>query len=118
MSAMMATMFEGTVFTFTETIGEEDHYLRQVEASFAWDMSAMAVAGGEFDEDFAGGTVSFSVVATFDDFNSAPEVTAPEDAEIMDTEDILDFMQFAMGGFGPGGRGGRGDDEPEETPEP
>lgn len=80
--SMMGPMFEDINLELRQVIGLDDKYIHSTEFHMDWDMSAM-MAMMEPDSDGAAPTFVFDMTITSSDFNSAPEVTAPEDATLI-----------------------------------
>jgi hypothetical protein len=93
---MMGQMFQGMTFTSTQTIGLDDHYVHSSDATFDWDLSGMMAAmqaadsssGNSSTSDGPAPIVHFHSTVTLSDFNSAPEITAPEGATVIPLESL------------------------------
>jgi hypothetical protein len=72
--------------------------------------AAPGVGGAAPDGSMVPNTLNVSFTMTFDNFNSAPAITAPENATIAETDQVLGML---MGGGAMGGSSGMG-----ETPMP
>jgi hypothetical protein len=107
----MGQLFEGASLVSTATIGLDDYYIRAITMNLTWNMPSMAntqagtsatampegtaesteaessaTAGGSM------GTLQLAFTMNFDDFNGAPEIAAPENATIVETEDMLNLL--------------------------
>jgi hypothetical protein len=97
MEAMMS-MYENMAFTFNVYVGLEDNYLYGFDLALSMDMSAMAATSGTRTSGNPGAVdVAFSLY--FADFNAAPEITAPEGAEVATSDQIMSLMGMMMGGM-------------------
>jgi hypothetical protein len=86
--SMMGPMFDDLNLEVREVIGLDDKYTHRTEIHMDWDMSAM-MAMMEPDSDTAAPTLVFDMTITSSDFNSAPEVTAPEDATLIPLDSMM-----------------------------
>jgi hypothetical protein len=98
MEAMMS-MYENMAFALNVYVGLEDNYLYGFDLALSMDMSAMAATSGTRTSGNPGAVdVAFSLYLA--DFNAAPEITAPEGAEVATTDQLMSLMGMMMGGMG------------------
>ncbi len=89
-------LFAGLDFHTTQAIGIEDFYTYESDFVFNWDLSSLVAVAQMVDSDGAMGlstmmgdsapVINFDVSTTASDHNNAPEITAPEDAQIIPLE--------------------------------
>jgi hypothetical protein len=81
MMNMYAQMFDGLVLEMTQTVGLDDHYVHRAGFSMDWSPQFGAMFGGSSantpDMRFV-----FGIQVELTRFNDAPEISAPEDANI------------------------------------
>jgi hypothetical protein len=96
---MYSTMFKGFVVNSTQTIGLDDHYIHQTGITLDWSLdlnsmmaSMMGGMGGNSGSS-ASTMEPINIAVNFQgglsQFNSAPTITAPEDAQIVPLEQML-----------------------------
>ncbi len=89
-------LFAGLDFHTEQAIGLEDFYTYQSDFVFNWDLSSLVAVAKMVDSDGAMGlstlmgdvspVVNLEIATTASDHNNAPEITAPEDAQIIPLE--------------------------------
>lgn len=89
-------LFTGLDFHTAQTIGLEDFYVYQNEFVFNWDLSSLVAVARMVDSDGAMGlsammgdvspVINFEVLTDASEHDSAAEITAPEDAQIIPLE--------------------------------
>jgi len=90
-------LFAGLDFHTSQAIGLEDFYGYQSEFVFNWDLSSLVAVAKMVDSDGAMGlstimmgdvapVINLDIATTASDHNNAPEITAPEDAQIIPLE--------------------------------
>ncbi len=94
MQGMMA-LYEGMNFSVITRIGIDDHYIRSIEANMSMDMSGMAAAAPA-DASVSNGSFSLAFSLTMDQFNEPQTITAPEEPNIVEVDDLLQMMRFFM----------------------
>jgi hypothetical protein len=95
--AIYSTLFKGFVVNATQTIGLEDHFVRQVSVNLDWalDFSSMAASfGGSTTTKTPPINISLSLQAGLSQFNNAPEITAPDNAVIMPLDKLFNRGSF------------------------
>lgn len=85
---MMGPMFEGITLEMRQVIGLDDKYTHTTEMHMAWDMTGMMSMMGEEAEGPAP-NFTFDFVINTSNFNSAPEIVAPEDAMIVPLDTMI-----------------------------
>lgn len=85
MMPMMAQLYAGMEFKVTQSIGIDDRYVHQMTMSIAWpfDMGSLTGQRGQSLD------VSMGLVIGLDQFNAAPEISAPDDAIMIPLEGML-----------------------------
>ncbi|MBZ0289747.1 MAG: hypothetical protein K8I30_19140 [Anaerolineae bacterium] len=95
---MYSTMFEGFVINVSQTIGLDDHYIHQTTAALDWalDFGSMmgSMGAGSAAARMEPINISFAFVGNLSQFNSAPTITAPEDAEMIPLNSLLGRGSF------------------------
>lgn len=94
---MYSTLFKGFVVNATQTIGLEDHFVRQVSVNLDWalDFSDMAASfGGSTTTKTPPINISLDLQAGLSQFNNAPEITAPDNAVIMPLDKLFNRGSF------------------------
>lgn len=89
---LYSTLFDGLEFNTTQTIGIDDHYVYQTAMTLDWalDLSSMGAAFGETSStNIPPINISFDFEANLSQFNNAPEITAPEDAEMVPLRELM-----------------------------
>jgi hypothetical protein len=90
---LYSTLFDGFVFNSTQTIGLDDHYVYQTAMTLDWalDLSSIGAAFGESSSTntMSPINISFDFEANLSQFNNAPEITAPEDAQMVPLDDLM-----------------------------
>jgi len=91
------SLFQDLEFEVLQSIGLEDNYIYQTETHFAWDLQTiMALAamadGGQREMPDVAPVINFDLVQESGDFNDAPEIEAPEDAQIIPLEALEEGM--------------------------
>ncbi len=89
---LYSTLFDGFVFNTTQTIGLDDHYVYQAGMTLDWalDFSSMGAAFGETSSPkMPPININFDFQASLSQFNNAPEISAPEDAEMVPLGDLM-----------------------------
>lgn len=91
-------LFAGLDFHTSQVIGLEDFYTYESEFVFNWDLSSLVAVARMVDSDGSMGlstlmgnaapVVNFDVSTTASDHNNAPEITAPEGAQIIPLEAV------------------------------
>lgn len=110
---MVQQMFQGMSFETTEYVDLDDNYVRRSETHFGWDLSSMMSVVGE-DTGEGAPVINFDFTITYDDFNNAPAVEAPDDAQVLTAEQV---MAMVFGGMmQPGEDGGASVPAVEATP--
>lgn len=89
-------LFTGLDFHTAQTVGLEDFYVYQNEFVFDWDLSSLVAVARMVDSDGAMGlsammgdvapVINLEILTDASEHDSAPEVTAPEDAQIIPLE--------------------------------
>lgn len=89
-------LFTGLDLHTAQTIGLEDFYVYQNEFVFAWDLSSLVAVARMVDSDGAMGlsammgdvapVINFEIITDASAHNSAPEIMAPENAQIIPLE--------------------------------
>ncbi|MBZ0286417.1 MAG: hypothetical protein K8I30_02300 [Anaerolineae bacterium] len=102
-------------FTATETIDLETAHIRSMTLSLVLDGSKLPQEDDD-SSDMADVNVSFTATVNIDNFNDAPEITAPEDAIVLPPE-MLEGMGAGMMGGAMGGSGSSPANPAEATPE-
>jgi len=93
------SLFQDLDFETVQSIGVEDGYVYRSEVNFNWPlktivaMAAMADGGQQQDMGDLEPVVTFNTVQENTDFDDAPEVEAPEDAQIIPLETLQQGMQ-------------------------
>jgi hypothetical protein len=94
--AMTTQMFKGMTFVVTEEIGLTDGFIHRVNGAMSFDTAGMMAAMGETS---SSGDVPPVINLTFSigysSFNTAPPVTAPEDATIIPYQSLLSGMDMS-----------------------
>lgn len=89
---MLTQMYEGIEMTITTRVGLEDQFIHNASFSFTWDMTAlmnfMTLSGTESGLSDAP-VLEFNVGITYDNFNAAPAIEAPDAVEIFKAEDAM-----------------------------
>lgn len=85
---MMETMFEDLNLTVREVIGLNDKYSYTTEVHMDWDMAEF-MASVEPDSEGPAPNMIFNITINNTGFDSAPEITAPEDANIFPLEEMM-----------------------------
>ncbi len=98
--AMSTQMLQGMTVTVTEDIGISDSFIHSEHMSFSFDTSGMMDAMGSAASSSAATpqsapTVSVDFVINFSDFNSAPTISAPENATVIPYQSILNFLPMS-----------------------
>ncbi len=88
MMPMMALVFKGYQMEVTEVIGLEDKYTHQTTIMMVMPMD-MSKFPGMANEPL---DIQVNIQVTMNQFNDAPEITAPEDATIIPLDEILEDM--------------------------
>lgn len=114
--AMTSQMFQDVTFTMTEEIGLEDGFIHSISGAMNFDMASMMASMGESSEPAPVIDMTFSV--NYSSFNSAPEITAPEDATIIPYEAVLNSAMGGMSASSEMGSVASSDDSEEATGEP
>lgn len=94
---LYSTLFDGFVFNSTQTIGLDDHYIHQTAMTLDWalDLSSMGAAfGGSSSTRIPPINISFDFEANLSQFNNAPEITAPEDAQMVPLDELMGGSSF------------------------
>jgi hypothetical protein len=94
---LYSTLFDGFVFNSTQTIGLDDHYVHQTAMTLDWalDLSSMGAAfGGSSSNRIPPINISFDFKANLSQFNNAPEITAPEDAQMVPLDELMGGGSF------------------------
>lgn len=94
---LYSTLFDGLDFNTTQTIGLEDHYVYQTAMTLDWalDLNSMAEAFGETSStNMLPINISFDFEANLSQFNNAPEITAPEDAQMVPLDELMGGSSF------------------------
>jgi hypothetical protein len=86
--SMMGPMMEDINLTIREVIGMEDKYVYSTEVHMDWDMTDF-MAMVEPDAEGAAPVFLFDLVVNNTGFNTAPAITAPEDAMILPLESMM-----------------------------
>lgn len=91
------SLFQDLEFEILQSIGLEDNYIYQTETHFAWDLKTlMALAamadGGRREMPDVAPVINFDLMQESGDFNDAPEIEAPEDAQIIPLEALEEGM--------------------------
>ena len=89
---LYSTLFEGFIFNATQTIGLDDHYVHQTGMTMDWalDLNSMSAAFGERSStSIPPINISFDFEANLSQFNNAPEITAPEDAQMVPLDQMM-----------------------------
>ena len=95
--AMLTQMFKGMTFVRTEEIGLTDGFLHRVNGAISFDTAGMMTAMGETSSsDDVPPVINLTFSVGYSSFNSAPEITAPEDATIIPYESLLSGMDMDM----------------------
>jgi hypothetical protein len=89
-------LFTGLDFHTTQAIGLEDFYNYRSDFVFNWDLSSLVGVARMVDSDGQMGlsammgdvapVINFEIATDASDHNNAPEITAPEDAQIIPPE--------------------------------
>lgn len=89
---LYSTLFEGLDFTMSQTIGLEDFYVRQTKMDMAWvlDLNSIGAAFGETSSTkMEPINLNMNFQAGLSQFNNAPEITAPENAQMVPLDDLM-----------------------------
>lgn len=89
---LYSTLFDGLEFNTTQTIGLDDHYVYQTAMTLDWalDLNSMGAAFGETSSaNIPPINISFDFEANLSQFNNAPEITAPEDAQMVPLDGMM-----------------------------
>lgn len=93
MLGMVSIIYAGMTMEMTQTIGLDDHYVRGMTMTLDWPLDLQAIMGsmGTSDPSVPSEPLNISVdfSANVSEFNAAPAITAPEDAQIIPLEGIL-----------------------------
>lgn len=92
MMTVYSTLFDGLNFNATQTIGLDDHYAYQTAMTLDWalDLNSMGAAFGETSStNIPPINISFDFEANLSQFNNAPEITAPEDAQMVPLDAMM-----------------------------
>lgn len=92
---MMQQMFEGLEFESTQYIDLDENFVRRQETNFNWDLASLMAATGE-DTSQPAPVINFDFTITYDDFNSAPAVEAPADAQVITAEQAMAMLFGGM----------------------
>lgn len=111
-------------FSATEVIEIETGYIQNVSLNVALDGSKLPkdmpanTSSDSKSSDMSTATVNLTATVSLEDFNSAPEITAPEDAMILPPAMLEQMGKGMMGGMGGSGHGNTTPTEatPESTP--
>jgi hypothetical protein len=89
--SMYSNMFKGFVVNTSQTIGLDDHYMHQMNMTLDWalDFSSMMGSMGASSAKTPPINISISFQGGLSQFNNAPEITSPEDAEIIPMDDLF-----------------------------
>jgi len=92
--AMSSQMMKGITMTMTEEIGLEDGFIHSINGSVRIDTQGMMTAlseAGEVSQSAAqtAPLINITFSTNYSSFNSAPEITAPEDAMIFPYESLI-----------------------------
>lgn len=92
--AMSSQMMKGITMSMTEEIGLEDGFIHSINGSVNVDTRGMMTAlsdAGEVSQSTAetAPVIDITFGANYSSFNSAPEITAPEDAMIIPYESLI-----------------------------
>ena len=89
-------LFAGLDFHTTQAIGLEDFYTYQSDFVFAWDLSSLVAVAKMVDSDGQMGlsammgdvapVINLEIATAASEHNNAPEITTPEDAQIIPLE--------------------------------
>lgn len=88
---MMALIFKGYTMEVTEAIGLEDHYSYQTTINMVMPMD-MSKAPGMEGRQAKPLDLTINIQVTMNQFNNAPEITAPKGATMIPIEGILQGM--------------------------
>ncbi len=93
MLTMMSSIYDGITLQMTQTIGLDDKFVRSTTMTMDWplDFGAMFSAMGAGSEGVPTEPLNISIIfeAGLTDFNAAPAITAPEDAQIAPLDDLM-----------------------------
>jgi hypothetical protein len=92
--SMMETMFSDVTFVTLTYVDLATNYVSRAETSFSFDTTAMMEAAG--DTTTAAPVIDLTASIDYADFNTAAEVTAPEDVETVLTAEQA-MQLFGMG---------------------
>lgn len=102
--SLYQTLFDGFTFEMNQSIGLDDHYTHELTFSLNWpfDMSALAAVSGTSSlpkQEPLNIQVSFQ--ADLSQFNSAPTISAPEDATIIPLDQLNSLSQSVIPSLSP-----------------
>jgi hypothetical protein len=83
--AAIRAMYEGMTLVIVKCIGIEDKLVHSTEVQMAWDLAAFAETTGEE----AAPQFAFNLLVAQEEFNTAAEVVAPEDATMLPLQGLF-----------------------------
>lgn len=86
--AMVSQMFKGMTFVMTEEISLTEGYVQRINGAMSFDTAGMMAAMGESSEEVPP-VINVTFSLGYSSFNSAPPVTAPENATIIPYQTLL-----------------------------
>lgn len=90
---MVAQMYEGLDMQAIYAVNLSDNTMRSMDMTVDWNLASLMSAVGEDAAEAPALTMTFS--ANYSDYNAAPAINAPEDANVLTAEQA---MQMFMGG--------------------
>lgn len=126
---IMREMFKGLTFESTEYVDLQSSFVRRQEMHFNWDLQSVmnaTAAGSGSQSNQPAPVVDFTFTLNYADFNSAPTIAAPANAQVITAEQAMGMLFGSMmggntgtspGGTGSSSSGTGGNGALEPTPE-
>lgn len=92
--AMVSQMFKGMTFVMTEEISLTEGYVQRINGAMSFDTAGMMAAMGETSDEVPP-VINITFSIGYSSFNSAPLVTAPENATIIPYQTLLGMSNMA-----------------------
>lgn len=92
--AMVSQMFKGMTFVMTEEISLTEGYVQRINGAMSFDTAGMMAAMGETSDEVPP-VINITFSVGYSSFNSAPLVTAPENATIIPYQTLLGMSNMA-----------------------
>jgi len=97
MMGVFAVLFDGFVIDMTQTIGLDDQYVHQMSVTLDWalDLSRMGALMGESNvPDMQPMNLNIAFQAGLSQFNNAPTISAPENAQMVPLRSLMGGGRF------------------------